>query len=193
MFFRSDESGTTENFTKYLKAAAPTHWTAEPGKKWTGKGEGKEKSAGVAEAVKATDGGITYVEWSYAKDNELGIAQVDNGGGAVELTAESVGKAVAGREAGRRGQRPAPQARLRDQGGRRLPDPPRHLRDRLLEGQGRRRRRALVKAFLKHFASTEMQKGLEEIGYAPLPAEVQSKVDDRHRGAVLTHPPRPGR
>ena len=61
---------------------------------WSGKGEGKEKSAGVAEGVKSTDGGITYVEWSYAKDNDLSIAQVDNGGGAVELTAESVGKAV---------------------------------------------------------------------------------------------------
>ena len=56
-------------------------WTAEPAKVWTGKGEGKEKSAGVAEGVKSTDGGITYVEWSYAKDNELSIAQVDNGGG----------------------------------------------------------------------------------------------------------------
>ena len=29
----------------------PDAWTAEPGKKWTGKGEGKEKSAGVASAV----------------------------------------------------------------------------------------------------------------------------------------------
>ena len=27
VFFRSDESGTTENFTKYLKAAAPDSWT----------------------------------------------------------------------------------------------------------------------------------------------------------------------
>ena len=48
----------------------------------------------MAEGVKSTHGGITYVEWSYAKDNDLGIAQVDNGGGAVELTGESVGKAV---------------------------------------------------------------------------------------------------
>ena len=31
VFFRSDESGTTENFTKYLNAAAPDAWTAEPG------------------------------------------------------------------------------------------------------------------------------------------------------------------
>ena len=103
VFFRSDESGTTENFTKYLKAAAPTAWTAEPGKKWTGKGEGKEKSDGVAGAVKATEGGITYAEWSYAKDNKLGIAQIDNGGGA--------GRAH--RRVGRQGRRwpPRPTAR----------------------------------------------------------------------------------
>ena len=68
-------------------------WTAEPGKKWTGKGEGKEKSAGVTDGVNASDGGITYVEWSYAA-TPLGIAKVDNGGGAVELTAGTVAKAV---------------------------------------------------------------------------------------------------
>src|SRR5664279_4432105 len=39
VFFRSDSSGTTENFTKYLAAAAPTDWTAAPAKKWSGKGE----------------------------------------------------------------------------------------------------------------------------------------------------------
>ena len=66
-----------------------------PAKKWSGKGEGKEKSAGVANAVKSTEGGITYAEWSYAKDNKLGIAQIDNGSGPVELTGEAVGKAVA--------------------------------------------------------------------------------------------------
>ena len=65
--------------------------TAKPAKKWTGKGEGKEKSAGVATAVKSAPGGITYVEWSYAKDNKLGIAQIDNGGGPVELTQTIVG------------------------------------------------------------------------------------------------------
>ena len=138
MFFRSDESGTTENFTKYLNAAAPMAWTAEPGKKWTGKGEGKEKSAGVADAVKATEGGITYAEWSYAKDNKLGIAQVDNGGGPVELTGDAVGKAVAAAKSIGTGNDLTPQARLRHQGGRRLPDPPGDLRDRLLQGQGRR-------------------------------------------------------
>ena len=36
---------------------------------------------------------------------------------------------------------------------------------------------ALTKAFLKHFASKETQDSLEEIGYAPLPDEVRTKVD----------------
>ena len=72
MFFRSDESGTTENFTKYLTARRPQVWTADPAKKWTGKGEGKEKTAGVAGAVKATEGGITYVEWSARQGQQPG-------------------------------------------------------------------------------------------------------------------------
>ena len=51
-------------------------------------------------AVKATEGGITYVEWSYAKDNKLGMAQIDNGGGPVELTAR-VGRQGRRRRQGR--------------------------------------------------------------------------------------------
>jgi phosphate transport system substrate-binding protein len=39
-------------------------------------------------------GGLTYVEWSYARDNQLGVAKIDNGGGAVELNGDSAGKAL---------------------------------------------------------------------------------------------------
>jgi phosphate transport system substrate-binding protein len=175
-FFRSDESGTTENFTKYLKAAAPTNWTAEPGKAWTGKGEGKQKSDGVAGAVKATEGGITYAEWSYAKDNKLGIAQVDNGGGAVELTAESVGKAVLAAKADGEGN----DLRLKlDYATKEAGAYPILLVTyEIVCSKGKDAdKAALTKAFLKHFASADTQKGLEEIGYAPLPDEVQSKVE----------------
>ena len=35
---------------------------------------------------------------------------------------------------------------------------------------------ALTKAFLKHFSSPETQKSLESLGYAPLPAAVDTKV-----------------
>ncbi|HEY5182425.1 MAG TPA: phosphate ABC transporter substrate-binding protein PstS, partial [Dermatophilaceae bacterium] len=94
VFFRSDESGTTDNFTKYLKGSAPSDWPQATGKKWTGKGEGKQANAGVSNAVKATEGGVTYSEWSYAKDNNLSMALIDNGAGPVALTGESVGAAV---------------------------------------------------------------------------------------------------
>ncbi len=33
-----------------------------------------------------------------------------------------------------------------------------------------------IKAFLKHFASADVQKSLEEIGYAPLPKAMEDKV-----------------
>lgn len=96
-FYRSDESGTTGNVTKYLNKAVPDVWTTESAKSMPAgvAGEGREKSSGVAEGVKGTEGGIGYVEWSYAETNGLQISQIDNGAGAVELTAETVQAAVA--------------------------------------------------------------------------------------------------
>jgi len=176
VFFRSDESGTTENFTKYLNAAAPSAWTAEPGKSWTGKGEGKEKSAGVAGAVQSTEGGITYAEWSYAKDNKLGIAQIDNGAGPVELTGETVGKAVATAKADGEGN----DLRLKlDYATKEAGAYPINLvtYEIVCSKSKDPKKAALTKAFLKHFASKETQDSLEEIGYAPLPDEVRTKVD----------------
>jgi phosphate transport system substrate-binding protein len=177
VFFRSDESGTTDNFTKYLKAASNGAWTDPNAKAWpkSGAGEGREKSAGVAEGVKTTPGGISYVEWSYAKDNKLGIAQIDNGSGAVELNAGSVGKAVAA--ATPAGQGNDLQLKL-DYATKEAGAYPiilvtyeivcsKGLDANLTKG---------VKAFLTHFASVDVQKSLVDIGYAPLPTSVQANV-----------------
>ena len=176
VFFRSDESGTTENFQKYLNGAAPTAWTAEPSKKFAGTvGEGKPKSDGVAAAVKATDGGVTYVEWSFAKDNALGIAKIDNGGGAVELTGESAGKAVAAAQAAGEGN----DLKLKLDYATQAPGtyPIVLVTYEIVCSKGLAAdKTALVKAFLTFFASTETQTKLQEIGYAPLPTDVQAKV-----------------
>jgi phosphate transport system substrate-binding protein len=95
VFFRSDSSGTTQNFEKYLAAAAPGDYTDTPSKSWSGKvGSGKKGSDGVQQGVSGVDGGIGYMEWSFAQNGNLGVAQVDNGGGAVELSAESAAKAI---------------------------------------------------------------------------------------------------
>ena len=175
VFFRSDESGTTENFTKWLSAAAPKAWTAEAGKKWTGKGEGKPQNTGVATAVKNTEGGVTYTEWSFAKDNKLGIAKVDNGGGPVELNAETVGKSVAtAKQVGKGNDLSLKLDYATKEAG---AYPILLVAYEIVCSKAKDPAKvALTKAFLKHFASKETQKSLEDLGYAPLPAEVQTKV-----------------
>jgi phosphate transport system substrate-binding protein len=176
VFFRSDESGTTENFTKYLQAAAPAQWTAQPAKKWTGTGEGREKSSGVADGVKQTPGSVTYVEWSYAKDNKLGVAKIDNGAGPVELTGQSAGEAVSVAKIVGEGN----DLRLKLDYATKTPGvyPIVLVTYEIVCSTGLdAEKTALQKAFLSHFASTEVQKGLEEIGYAPLPADVTAKVE----------------
>jgi phosphate transport system substrate-binding protein len=176
VFFRSDSSGTTENFTKYLAAAAPTEWTAAPGKTWTGKGEGKQASAGVSNAVKSTDGGITYTEWSFAKDNQLGIAQIDNGGGPVELTAPAVSKAVSlAKQAGT-----GNNIILKLDYATKTPGayPILLVTYEIACSKGKDPAKAkLLQSFLKSFASTNEQTKLVGIGYAPLPATIQTQVN----------------
>ena len=176
VYFRSDESGTTDNFQKYLTAAAGTSWGLEAGKKWNGpSGEGKEKSAGVAGAVKAQKGGVTYVEWSYAQQNGLGIAWVDNGGGPVELTSATVGTMIGGAKQKGTGN----DLSLELDYATKTPGAyPINLvtYEIVCSKYSDAAKGKAVKAFLKHFGGAEVQGGLEKLGYAPLPTEVAGKV-----------------
>jgi phosphate transport system substrate-binding protein len=88
-FHRSDSSGTTDNFTKYLGAQAKSDWTYEHAKDWPSAitaGQGAKGNDGVGAAVKSTPNSVGYVELSFAINNALPSAWVDNGGGAVEPT-----------------------------------------------------------------------------------------------------------
>jgi phosphate transport system substrate-binding protein len=80
---RSDSSGTTDGFTTYLTDVDPT-WakTIGAGKdvKWP-VGTGAAKNAGVAAAVKATQGAVGYVEQAYALVNNFTYASVKNSAG----------------------------------------------------------------------------------------------------------------
>ena len=176
VFFRNGESGTTENFTKYLQGSAgEAAWSKEPGKTWTGIGSGKEGSDQVAAAVKATTNSITYVEWSYATDAGVGVAKVDNGAGAVELSGESAGLAIAAaKPAGSgndlkleldyatktKGAYPIVLVTYEIACSKGLPAD----------------KAALVKDFLAFYASEGEQQSLTELGYAPLPEDVRTKV-----------------
>lgn len=95
--FRSDESGTSDNFQQYLQAASNGAWTKGAGKTFAGGvGEGAKGNEGTSAAIKSTPGSITYNEWSFAQAQKLNIAKIVNSGGGapVELTAANVGKAI---------------------------------------------------------------------------------------------------
>jgi phosphate transport system substrate-binding protein len=176
VFFRSDESGTTENFQKYLAGSAPNAWKDKPSKAWPGKiGEGRAKSDGTSQGVRSTAGGITYVEWSYARDNKLGVAHIDNGAGPVELTGASAGKAVAAATPAGTGH----DLKLKLDYATKTAGvyPIVLVTYEIVCSKGLDAARTTgLKAFLKHFADPAVQAGLEEIGYAPLPTEIQTKV-----------------
>ena len=96
VIYRADQSGTTDNFQKYLSAAGG--WNKGDGKTFNGGvGEGKQGNPGVGSAVKPTDGSIAYVEWAYAQSNQLNMAKIitDQDKTGVPLNAETGGKTIA--------------------------------------------------------------------------------------------------
>ena len=69
---RSDNSGTTENFTAYLHNAAGDVWPADPDDAWPTKGgEAAKGTSGVISAVRDGVGTIGYVDASQAGDAAL--------------------------------------------------------------------------------------------------------------------------
>ena len=99
VIYRSDQSGTTENFERYLASASDGEWGMEPGQTFTGMGT-KHETGGeaAAAAVKVTPGSIAYNEWSLAKENDLTMARIITSAGPdpVTLTTESLTKAIDG-------------------------------------------------------------------------------------------------
>lgn len=88
---RSDESGTTENFTDYLSQVVPSIWKYEVSGDWPVKGgEAAQGTSGVVEAVTAGDGAIGYADASQA--GELGVATIKVGNAYVEPTPEAAAK-----------------------------------------------------------------------------------------------------
>ena len=93
---RSDESGTTANFTDYLAAAAPAVWTYGKIEAWDadgpGGGEGAPQTSGVVAAINAGVGSIGYADASQIGD--LGAAAIKVGDQFVEYSPEAAAKIV---------------------------------------------------------------------------------------------------
>jgi phosphate transport system substrate-binding protein len=97
--FRSDQSGTTDNFQQYLYVASNNAWGKGTGKTFNGGvGEGAKGNDGTSAAIKNTQGSITYNEWSFAQAQKLNVARIVTSAGPdpVSISADSVGKTIAG-------------------------------------------------------------------------------------------------
>jgi phosphate transport system substrate-binding protein len=96
---RSDESGTTGNFTNFLSQESKA-WESGPGAdksvKWP-TGTGAKGNDGVAGCVKQTQGAVGYVEQAYALQNKFTTAAVKNkAGNYVEPTLQATSSAGQG-------------------------------------------------------------------------------------------------
>ena len=95
VIYRSDASGTTDNFQQYLQAASDGAWTKGAGQAFNGgAGTSAEGNEGTSKAVRNTEGAISYNEWSYAMKQDLDVAGIKTAGGVVRIGNDWVGKTI---------------------------------------------------------------------------------------------------
>ena len=103
------------------------------------------------------------------------MAQLDSGNGPVELTGESVGKAVS--EAKVKGSGNDLSLDLKYAETKAGAYPALLVTYEIVCSKGLAAdKTAIVKDFLTYFSSPDTQSKLEDLGYAPLPSDLQSKV-----------------
>ncbi|MEK9578076.1 MAG: phosphate ABC transporter substrate-binding protein PstS [Aquiluna sp.] len=95
--FRSDESGTTANFTDWLAKAAPNAWVKDGAnvgsiEEWPFLGEGAQGTSGVVAAAAAGNGTIGYADASRVGD--FGTVAVGVGNQFVPFSPEAAAKIV---------------------------------------------------------------------------------------------------
>ncbi|WP_309095779.1 phosphate ABC transporter substrate-binding protein PstS [Streptomyces sp.] len=175
-FHRSDESGTTDNFTKYLIATAKKDFPYEGGKAWQAKGgQSAPQSSGVAAQVKQTAGAIGYFELSYAKDGIKTVA-IDTGAGEpVEANVENATKAIADAKVVGTGKDLALELNYATKADGAYPMV--LVTYEIVCDKGNKAETLpAVKAFLRYAASEDGQKILAENDYAPMPDDIIAKV-----------------
>ncbi|MFI1361017.1 phosphate ABC transporter substrate-binding protein PstS [Streptomyces sp. NPDC020898] len=174
-FHRSEDSGTTDNLTKYLIATTPENWKYEGGKAWQAKGgQAASGSSGIAAGVKQTEGAIGYMEQSYAK--ELTTVSIDTGASApVKPTSESATKAIAAAEVVGTGNDYSLKLDYKTKAEGAYPITLVTYEIACDKGNKADTLPA-TKAFLRYITSEEGQGILSGIDYAPIPAEIIAKV-----------------
>lgn len=90
---RSDDSGTTENFTEYLSENAPDAWSHGPVETWPiDGGQSGDGTSGLISTVEGGNGTIGYADASQA--GNLGTANIQVGEEFVEYSADAAAKSV---------------------------------------------------------------------------------------------------
>jgi phosphate transport system substrate-binding protein len=175
-FHRSDESGTTDNFTKYLKATTPDNWKYSGGKAWQAKGgQSAAQSSGVAAQVKQTNGAIGYFELSYVTDG-VKAASINTGASApVAPSSDSATKAIADAKVVGTGQDLSLKLNYNTKADGAYPIS--LVTYEIVCDKGNKADTLpATKAFLRYIASEDGQKILSTINYAPVPDAIIAKV-----------------
>jgi phosphate transport system substrate-binding protein len=173
---RSDDSGTTDNFVKFLDAQDKADWSYGTGKAWKAPGGiGGKGNPGVIQNVKGADGAIGYADGPDAKKNNLTPASLDVGAGPTEISPDTVGKALSASKTTVTGQdiKVSINYGLKQAGA----YPAILVTYEITCTKGLPADQAkLVKSFLTFTASDAGQALLAPIGHLPLPADLISKV-----------------
>ncbi|MCX4714501.1 phosphate ABC transporter substrate-binding protein PstS [Streptomyces virginiae] len=176
-FHRSDDSGTTENLTKYLKATAGDAWPYEAAKKWAAPGgQSASGSSSVAAQVKQVDGAIGYFELSFASSQNIKTVDLNTGAAApVKASGENASKAIAAAKVAGTGSDLALKLdyTTKAEGAYPLVLVTYEV---VCDKGNKAETLPTVKSFLNYAASDAGQKVLLDNGYAPIPAEINTKV-----------------
>lgn len=170
---RSDGSGTTNNFTKYLVAVGGADWKLGSGDTvaWAADTQAGDKNTGVAQLIKSSDGSIGYVDFADAKSSGLVFAQLKNKDGQfVAASLDGATAALAGATVGA----DLTYNPLNAAGATTYPiTAPTYL---LLRPKYSDPAKAtLVKGYVK-WLLTDGQAFAESVGFAKLPADLQTKA-----------------
>jgi phosphate transport system substrate-binding protein len=176
---RSDDSGTTQNFTEYLAANAADVWTEKASQTFPFQvGDAAKGTSGVADATKNAKNSITYIDESGAAG--LSIAQLKVGDEYTKLSADGAAAVVAaspvadGREAN-------DLAIAIDRKAANKGDWPLVLVSYVIACQEYKdaAKADLVKGYVDYIISEDAQKAAaEQAGSAPLASDLASKVKD---------------
>jgi phosphate transport system substrate-binding protein len=170
---RSDGSGTTENFTKFLEGAAGEAWKLKSGAtvEWSAETKAGNGNGGVAQFIQNEKGSIGYVDLSDARASKLKYAAIKNANGKfVEPTPESVSAAADGIEV----KDNLIFSALNAKGDAAYPITAQSWCMAYVK-QADKAKGAALKEYLK-FLLTDGQKLLPEVDFAPVPKSLQDKT-----------------